>query len=163
MKIINQFILLATIALFACQKNKVNSELAKNFRKEYESLSGVHKTIEKEQIQFVSERDTLVGRLREIKGALDPEVEIFNEKYMSFLTNQEEIVTRHYNILGEIAQLEDEVLKNEIPSAEAIKESESIIRTEKSVLSLYQQSLVKRDSLLLEYQSLMGKKVSLNR
>jgi hypothetical protein len=164
MKTIYQITLLIAIAtLGSCQKEKVNKELAGNFRKEYESLSIVHKSIEKEQSKFVSEKDTLVGRLREVKGALSPEVESFNEKYRNLLDNQDEIVTQHYNILGEIAQLEDEVLKNEISSEEAMKESKSINESQKSVLNLYQQTLLKRDSLLKEYQALVGDKVSMKR
>jgi hypothetical protein len=164
MKIIYQLTLLVGVSVFtSCEKKEVNNELAGNFRKDYESLSIVHKTIEQEQYQFVAEKDTLVDKLRQIKGALSPEVETFNEKYRNFLNNQDEIVTQHYNILGEIAQLEDEVLKNEITAEEAMKEGKTIIQEQKSVLNLYQQTLIKRDSLLKEYQALVGDKVSLKR
>jgi hypothetical protein len=162
MKTIYQLTLLV-VALFlaSCEKKEANNELAGNFRKDYESLAIVHKTIEQEQHQFVAEKDTLVDKLRQIKGALSPEVETFNEKYRNFLNNQDDILTQHYNILGEIAQLEDEVLKNEISKEEALKESKTIIQEQKSVLNLYQQTLIKRDSLLKEYQTLVGDKVSM--
>jgi peptidoglycan hydrolase CwlO-like protein len=162
MKTIKSLLLGVSIFTMAsCGEKKVDSSLAENFRKEYESLSVIQKSIEQEQSEFFAEKDTLVENLRKVKGAMDGSVEDFNEGYREFLEHQDEIATQHNNVLGEIAQLEDRVRNGEITSKEAGKESIRLIENQKTVLSNYKNSLGKRDKLLKQYQELVEKKASL--
>lgn len=158
-------LLLASIIciLISCQQNTVDKGLADNFRKEYEALSSIQKSIELDQTKFFAEKDTLVYRLRQVKGTMDTSVEDFNENYRRLLENQDEIVNQHNNVLGEIALLEDKVLKGEITNEEARSESIKIIEDQKLVLNLYQKTLSEREALLKQYHNMLQEKAALQK
>jgi hypothetical protein len=164
MKTTKNLLLALIICIMAsCQQNKVDKTLADNFRKEYESLSSIQKSIEQDQTKFFAEKDTLVYRLRQVKGTMDASVEDFNENYRKLLENQDEIVNQHNNVLGEIALLEDKVLKGEITNEEARSESIKIIEDQKAVLSLYQKTLSEREALLKQYRNMLQEKAALQK
>lgn len=130
--------------------------LAKKFNSNYKELSIFHKDMEKEQAELRIEKDTLIKQLKATRGAFSAETEIFSEKYNGLIEKQEDLISKHYEILGDLAKLEDEVINGKYTTEEAMEENGDLLALEKKVRKDYKDVLSTRTSLLKEFEVLKG-------